>query len=324
MIVGFLIGSQCSCFHVAFGKQKNLSQPKPSLFVASVSVNCGTTNLGSRRGKVCKTKCSPIAKRFSSGPYEMPLYNLVLVNLKWSFIVNSAIFWALLFSNQRILTRSGLLHAYILGLVLWCCLGYSGWSTCVLFLILGSLCTRIGRHIKEERGIAEKRGGARGPENVWGAAGSGAFCALLYGILSPYGISNVSLLSLAFVASLSSKLADTVSSEIGKAYGKRTFLVTNWKPVAAGTDGAVSLEGTLAGILGALLLSCWAWIVGCISFHGMLITSVASLIANYVESFIGAKFQAKWKISNECVNAIMTTTSALLAIGLGLGLGVHQ
>ncbi|GJD07536.1 Uncharacterized membrane protein [Galdieria sulphuraria] len=260
MIVGFLIGSQCSCFHVAFG---------------------------SRRGKVCKTKCSPIAKRFSSGPYEMPLYNLVLVNLKWSFIVNSAIFWALLFSNQRILTRSGLLHAYILGLVLWCCLGYSG------------------RHIKEERGIAEKRGGARGPENVWGAAGSGAFCALLY-------------------ASLSSKLADTVSSEIGKAYGKRTFLVTNWKPVAAGTDGAVSLEGTLAGILGALLLSCWAWIVGCISFHGMLITSVASLIANYVESFIGAKFQAKWKISNECVNAIMTTTSALLAIGLGLGLGVHQ
>ncbi|GJQ11573.1 hypothetical protein GpartN1_g3364.t1 [Galdieria partita] len=324
MVLGFLIAaSYCRCSYIPVGKTKRLPPKKSCLLLVPVNIYSRTSKLLGIK-KVCKTKCFPPMKSFSKQPYEMSFYNSIWVNYKWSLIVNSSIFTVLLLSNQRILTRSGLLHAYLLGLLLWCCLGFGGWSTCALFLILGSLCTRIGRHIKEEKGIAEKRGGARGPENVWGAAGSSAVCALLYGILTFCGVAKLSLLQLAFVASLSSKMADTASSEIGKAYGKRTFLVSNWKPVAAGTDGAISLEGSLAGILGALILSCWAWIVGCISFQGIFVTTIASLIANYAESVIGANFQSKWQISNECVNAVMTFTSALVAFGLGVGLGVNR
>jgi uncharacterized protein (TIGR00297 family) len=293
MVVGFLTGYFCRCSRLPIGTRKQFTSQRLSLLLVP-----GVGRLYSSRTKVntniCTKNCFPALKRLSgSDTYKMSFYNPVLANFKWSFIVNSAIFSVLLFNNQRVLTRRGVIHAYVLGLLLWCCFGYAGWSTCVLFLVLGSLATKAGLHIKQAKGIAEKRGGARGPENVWGAAGSGAVCAILYGVLSPYGVAKLSLLQLAFVASLSSKLADTVSSEIGKAYGKRTFLVTNWKPVAAGTDGAVSLEGTLAGVLGTLILSCWAWFVGCISFRGLLITTVASLLANYIESVIGAQFQAK-------------------------------
>lgn len=41
--------------------------------------------------------------------------------------------------------------------------------------MLGSAVTKIKMKEKEEAGIAEKRGGARGPENVWGSAGSAAW-----------------------------------------------------------------------------------------------------------------------------------------------------
>lgn len=43
-----------------------------------------------------------------------------------------------------------------------------------------------------------------------------------------------------------------------KAYGKRTFLITTFKPVPAGTEGAVSLEGTLAGVVGSMIISGFA------------------------------------------------------------------
>eukprot|EP00854_Cymbomonas_tetramitiformis_P013834 gene13834-16349_t len=43
------------------------------------------------------------------------------------------------------------------------------------------------------------------------------------------------------------ELSDTVSSEVGKAYGKTTYLSTTFKTVPRGTEGAVSLEGTVAG-----------------------------------------------------------------------------
>lgn len=65
-----------------------------------------------------------------------------------------------------------------------------------------------------------------------------------------------------FVASFCSKLSDTVSSEVGKAYGKTTYLVTTFQLVPRGTEGAVSLEGTAAGALAALLFAITALLVG--------------------------------------------------------------
>jgi hypothetical protein len=72
--------------------------------------------------------------------------------------------------KQRWLTSSGLLHAWILGVALWSTLGWRGWLICVLYLVFGSLVTKVKQKEKEAKGIAEKRGGARGPENVWGSA----------------------------------------------------------------------------------------------------------------------------------------------------------
>ena len=76
------------------------------------------------------------------------------------------------------------------------------------------------------------------------------------------------LLVLAYVASFATKLSDTTASEVGKAYGKRTFLITTLQPVARGTEGAVSLEGTVAGIVASAVIAVASWGIGLISPGG--------------------------------------------------------
>jgi uncharacterized protein (TIGR00297 family) len=65
------------------------------------------------------------------------------------------------------LTPEGFAHAMALGTLLWATLGYRGWLVCVAYLILGTIVTKIRFKEKESAGIAEARGGRRGPENVW-------------------------------------------------------------------------------------------------------------------------------------------------------------
>ncbi len=62
------------------------------------------------------------------------------------------------------------------------------------------------------------------------------------------------------MASFCSKLSDTVSSEVGKAYGQTTYLITTFQLVPRGTEGAVSLEGTAAGAIAAVLFAVTALI----------------------------------------------------------------
>lgn len=81
--------------------------------------------------------------------------------------------------------------------------------------------TKVKMAQKEAQGVAEKRKGRRGPGSVIGSSAAGCVCALL----SIYGVGGTTfsrLWELGFVASFCTKLSDTVSSEIGKAYGKTT------------------------------------------------------------------------------------------------------
>ena len=89
------------------------------------------------------------------------------VPLTQACVINAIGFTILLQPLSKMLTPSGLLNAFVLGTSLWATLGWKGWSVCVAYLFLGVLVTKIRFHEKEQMGIAEKRGGKRGPENLW-------------------------------------------------------------------------------------------------------------------------------------------------------------
>ncbi len=252
------------------------------------------------------------------------IYSLLNPANPWiiAIALNTVLLTLIALLPKKLLTLAGIIHAWILGVLIWGGLGWPGYAIVAAYFILGSGVTRIGMAQKEAAGIAEKRSGARGPENVWGSAAIAALCVL--GILlipfSPMAnqISSLKpLLLLGYVASFSTKLADTFGSEIGKAYGQRTFLITTLQPVPRGTEGAVSLEGTLAGLGAAILIGSLGWVVGLISGGQVLVTVIAAFIATNLESVIGATLQGRWDwLTNELVNVVNTLIGAVAAIAI--------
>ncbi|MDJ1185148.1 TIGR00297 family protein [Roseofilum casamattae] len=236
-------------------------------------------------------------------------------------ILNTALLAIAAFAPKKLLTPAGIVHAWILGVLIWGSLGWPGYLVVGFYFVVGSGVTRVGLAEKEAEGIAEKRSGARGPENVWGSALVGALCALGVLWLQIQGTSPtlVSWLCVGYVASFSTKLSDTCASEIGKAYGKRTFLITTLQPVARGTEGAVSLEGTVAGIFASIAIALVGCVVGLIHPLGLLYCVIAAFVATNIESWIGATLQPKFAwLTNEMVNGINTAIGAAIAIFLAI------
>ena len=211
-----------------------------------------------------------------------------------------------------LLTRAGWCHAAILGTILWGCLGWQGWTAVVLYLALGSLVTKVGFQQKQRQGLAEARGGRRSPANVWGSAAVGAVLALLIGS----GLGPKPLLLVGFSASFAAKLADTFGSEIGKRYGRTTVLITTLRRVPPGTEGAVSLEGTLASAIGSLVMTAVVVAVQLVPAGPVAwLVAAVGLLATLLESLLGALLQERtpW-LTNELVNAIQTAVAAVLAM----------
>ncbi|MGC6483758.1 MAG: TIGR00297 family protein [Synechococcus sp.] len=227
-----------------------------------------------------------------------------------AFVLNGVLI--ALAQRLPLLTPAGWFHAAILGTVLWGCLGWQGWITVVLYLGLGSLVTKLGFEHKQRQGLAEARGGRRSPANVWGSAAVGAVLALAIGS----GVAPQPLLLVGFAASFAAKLADTFGSEIGKRYGRTTVLITTLRRVAPGTEGAVSLEGTLASALGSVLMTVVVVAVQLVPAGPVAwLVAAVGLLATVLESLLGALLQdrAPW-LTNELVNAVQTAVAAVLAM----------
>jgi len=231
-----------------------------------------------------------------------------------AFLIN----FLLISLGQRLpfLTKKGWIHAGILGTLLLGSIGWNGWISVCVYLLLGTLVTKIGYKNKASRGIAESRGGKRGPENVWGSAATGCSLALLSCFWPDY----LTLFMVGFASSFTAKLSDTFSSEIGKRFGKSTFLITTLKPVLPGTEGAISIEGSVAGLFGSLIMTLVMINFSIISGISVaLIVLLSGFLATILESYIGAIAQNKinW-MTNELVNSIQTSLAAIISIYLCL------
>jgi len=239
--------------------------------------------------------------------------NILLNDFIVGFLLNFILIC--FFYKTPIMTRNGWISAGALGTILWGCIGFLGWISVVIYLILGSLVTKVGFQYKQNIGIAEKRGGRRGPENVWGSAATG----VIFAIMIKLNILNQSILEVAFAASFAAKLADTFGSEIGKRFGRNTFLITTLQKVKKGTEGGISLEGTFASLFGSCLMSYFMLLLGIISTKDhFFIVLISGFIATLAESIIGARYQEKYHLSNEFVNFIQTTLSSIISIVLFL------
>jgi uncharacterized protein (TIGR00297 family) len=221
--------------------------------------------------------------------------------------LNLAVALAALFAGS--IDRGGAVSAVLIGTVITAGLGVGGFAVMVAFFVLGSLATRLGYRVKAARGIAQEKGGARGWRNAWANGGVPAFLAALAGTTAA---PLHDLLVLAYAASVATAAADTCSSEVGKAYGRRTFLITSLRPVPPGTEGAVSLEGTLGGLLGGLVVAFTGTAFGLYGTRAALLVGLAGLVGSLAESVLGTVAEKRGWMGNDLLNATNTAIGALV------------
>lgn len=169
-----------------------------------------------------------------------------------------------------------------------------------LFLLTFS-ATKYGSSKKEVRGLSESRRGRSASQIVANLGVAGLFASVGW-----YE---------GCIAALAEAAADTVSSEIGQASRHPARLVTNGQMVPAGTDGAVSAVGTVAG-LGAAAI-----VVAIGSGHHALwpiqaVTWLAASAGLYFDSLLGATAERRGWIGNDLVNFSSTLVAAGLAMSL--------
>ncbi|MCI0658187.1 MAG: DUF92 domain-containing protein, partial [Acidobacteria bacterium] len=121
---------------------------------------------------------------------------------------------------------------------------------------------------------------------------------------------------LAFVASLATAACDTLGSEVGPLGSGQPFLVTRLRRVPAGTPGAVSLLGTAAGAMGALLVALVAVLLQVVPLRFIGLIPVAALFGTFLESFLGATLEPLDLVESETINFINTLSGALAALAL--------
>jgi uncharacterized protein (TIGR00297 family) len=223
--------------------------------------------------------------------------NAVLAGLAWA---------------ARTVDLSGVLGGIFLGTVIYGFLDWKGFLLMLAFFVLGSAATKLGYRRKSALKLAQEKGGRRGARHAFANCGVAAACAL-FATATPF----LALSLFAFAGAFATAAADTASSEIGQLLGRRTFLITNFKPVPKGTEGAVSLEGTLAGIVASLLIAALGALVGFYDWIGVVPVVVAAFIGTTFESIVGAMLEKRQLLDNEALNFLNTLVGAVAAAGLG-------
>lgn len=229
----------------------------------------------------------------------------LLNNLMWGATINLAL--AGISYALKMVSFSGFFSGFLIGTTLYTFGGYPLFLTLFVFFFLGSGATKFGYARKKALGVAQEKGGARGWKNATANCTMGAFSAIL-AALSPEPYSTI------FVAGVFGAFAtaasDTVSSEIGQVLGKHPILITTLRPVPVGTEGAVSIEGTVAGILGSAILCAVGVAFGTISWAVAGLCIIAAFIGTTVESYLGATLEQMKLIDNEIINFMNTVVGA--------------
>ncbi len=209
----------------------------------------------------------------------------------------------------RGVNRSGALAGGLACFLLFASAGPTAFATLAVLFLMTWVATRLGYRRKLALGLAERREG----RNAWQILANLAVAALGSFV---FGATGNRVWLVAMVAALAEAATDTVASEIGQYRRPDARLITTWERVPTGTDGGITIPGSIAGSAAGLVVAAVATAGGMLPQAQLWIPVTAGFAGMLIDSILGATLQRRGWISNQVVNFFATMAAGALAYGI--------
>ena len=213
-----------------------------------------------------------------------------------------------------LLTSGGATAAFLIGAMIGI-LGSTRWLfLLVIFALLAFIATNFKLSKKTQMGVQEGTHGERRAKNIIGVG----LPPLLVAVIDFIVVGHTDIMSVAFIATIAVAAADTAASELG-INDSKVWLITNFKRVPPGTDGGVSIRGTIVSAIASITFSLVGYLVifGTLNTQ-FLIPALCGILGCFMDSIIGATLETKGLVSKYANNCITEVIGGLLAIPLCL------
>lgn len=217
-------------------------------------------------------------------------------NASLTFGVLLALAIAVVSFHLRFLSVTGALATFLLGSVVF---GIGKWEfslPLLLFFVLSSLLSKVGKKKKKQFADTFQKGGQRDLGQVFANGGIAGIFVLFWNFFPQQ------IFYMAFVGSIAAVTADTWGTEIGVFSKIKPRNIINFKKVPPGTSGGVTAVGFLGGLLGSLIIVLLSKQVTNY-YDGLLLglpalIIIAGLFGSVIDSIVGATIQAQFKCPN--------------------------
>ncbi|MGC4234275.1 MAG: DUF92 domain-containing protein [Niabella sp.] len=227
------------------------------------------------------------------------------------FIISTGIILSILLKK---LTIPAAITGGLLSYFIYLGAGFPGIIVMTAFFIIGVWGTSWKLDIKLKTGLAETGNGKRTTGQVFANAGLPAIIGLTDWLFPSLLLHAPIIIASCFSAAT----ADTVSSELGNVYGRRFYNILNFKKDKKGSNGVISLEGSLLGLAGSLVIALLYIVFNNGSLSSFVIIVAAGTVGNIADSVCGATLERKGWLNNNAVNFLNTSTAAITSWALSI------
>jgi len=206
---------------------------------------------------------------------------------------------------------SGLFSIVLVGIILLVFATPRWLMVMIVFFMLGSMATKYKYEYKKRIGVEQGQSGARGYKNVFANGIAATAAAILFAVFQQPAFIVM------YVGCVATAAADTLASEIGVT-GGIPRLITTLKQVPIGTNGGVTVAGETVALLGGLIISVAAFVLGVITLPMVVACTVAGFIGTNIDSLVGATLENRGFLGNAGTNLLATISGGIVAVALFL------